>query len=99
MATSLVGPFGVERAFPAAPVPRPPQPTRATWIVLFSPAWTCGSATPARADAIATCPDCFIISRRDRPLFVVLLTAEFLRSWSWVTRRMYLSYTGSPEET
>ena len=40
MATSLIGPLLVDSALPAAPVPRPPQPTRATWIVLSSPAWT-----------------------------------------------------------
>src|SRR5262249_31583851 len=72
IATSLIGPLLVDRALTAAPVPRPPQPTRATWIVLFSPAWTCGIATPARADATAIWPDFFISSRRDRPLLVVL---------------------------
>src|SRR2546421_4769296 len=56
MATSLIGPCWVERASPAAPVPRPPQPTRATRIVLSSAAWTDGTATPARADAPATWP-------------------------------------------
>ena len=36
MATSLIGPLLVDSASAAAPVPRPPQPTRASWIVLFS---------------------------------------------------------------
>src|SRR5262249_39710211 len=56
MATSLTGPWVVERALPAAPVPRPPQPTRATWIVLFSAAWTDGIATPASAEPAAARP-------------------------------------------
>src|SRR6266545_549907 len=46
MATSLTGPLPGS-AFSAAPVPRPPQPTRASWMVLFSAAWTGGRATPA----------------------------------------------------
>ena len=37
MAQSFVGPL-VLRACAAAPVPRPPQPTRAILMVLFSPA-------------------------------------------------------------
>src|SRR5437879_1132636 len=78
MATSRVGPLVVDRASPMAPVPRPPQPTRASWMVLFSAAWTLGIRTPARADAAAIWPDVFSISRRDRPLFVVLLTTELL---------------------
>src|SRR5206468_4961 len=53
MATSLIGPSATDRAFSAAPVPRPPQPTRATRMVLLSPAWTWGRATPAKADAAA----------------------------------------------
>src|SRR5438132_11030904 len=73
MATSLIGPPLVERALAAAPVPRPPQPTRATWMVFHSPACTSGRTTPARADAAAILPDCFIISRRDGPLLPVLL--------------------------
>src|SRR5437588_193230 len=51
MATSLVGPYLTDRALTAAPVPRPPQPIRATLMVLSSPAWTCGTAMPAKADA------------------------------------------------
>ena len=53
------------RALAAAPVPRPPQPTRATWIVLSSAAWTAGTATPARAEAAATWPVVLRKSRRD----------------------------------
>src|SRR5438094_169280 len=79
IATSLVGPLWVDRALLAAPVPLPPQPTRASWMVLFSPAWTCDSVMPARADATAIRPDSFITSRRDRPLFIGWFT-EFLRS-------------------
>ena len=65
MATSLIGPFLTDRALAAAPVPRPPQPIKATWIVLFSAAWTCGMATPARAEAAAIRPVFFRNSRRD----------------------------------
>src|SRR5262245_25811946 len=66
MATSLVGPL-VERAFSAAPVPRPPQPTSARLIVLLSPAYIRGRMTLARAVAAATLPEVLIISRRVRP--------------------------------
>jgi hypothetical protein len=38
IATSFVGPFFTDRALMAAPVPRPPQPTRASGMVLFSAA-------------------------------------------------------------
>ena len=38
IATSLIGPFLTDSALEAAPVPRPPQPTRATLMVFFSPA-------------------------------------------------------------
>src|SRR5438445_9092498 len=93
MATSLMGPSLTERALTAAPVPRPPQPTRATWIVLFSPACTDGSAMPAKADAAVIAPDFFIISRRDKPLFVVLLTTELPLFGKWPRNRYaYSSY-------
>src|SRR5207244_7486239 len=69
MATSLIGPCLVERASPAATVPRPPQPTRATRMVLSSAAWTAGTATPARAEAVATWLVVFKKSRRDAPGF------------------------------
>src|ERR1700675_136977 len=74
MATRRVGPLGLERALAAAPVPRPPQPTRATWMVVLSPAWTCGITTLAQADATATWPGFLINSRRGRPVSVRLLT-------------------------
>src|SRR5437763_153556 len=53
MATIFTGPFFTPRAFSAAPVPRPPHPTRANWMVLFSAAWTCGRVRPARVDTPA----------------------------------------------
>src|SRR5512135_170929 len=65
MATTLIGPHLVLSASTAAPVPRPPQPTSATWIVLSSPAWTDGMATPARAEPAATWPVAFRNPRRD----------------------------------
>src|SRR5690242_7238351 len=64
MATSLIGPLLVLRASFAAPVPRPPQPTSATWIVLSSAAWTEGIATPARADTPTPVAVVFKKSRR-----------------------------------
>ncbi len=66
MAASVMGPLLlVESAFPAAPPPRPPQPTNATWRVLFPAAWTCGMATPARAEAAANRPVFLRNSRRE----------------------------------
>src|SRR5438552_18289311 len=65
MATSLIGPFFTESASPAAPAPRLPQPTSATWMVLFAAAWTRGIATPARADAAAILPVFLMNSRRE----------------------------------
>ena len=59
MATSLIGPLLVDSALAAAPVPRPPQPTSASWIVWFSPACTAGMATPVRADAATSAPGVF----------------------------------------
>ena len=45
MATSLT-PESAVRACSAAPVPRPPQPTRPTLIVLLPAAWTRGTVKP-----------------------------------------------------
>src|SRR4051794_14333977 len=69
MATSLIGPLLVDRALAAAPVPRPPQPIRASLIVLSSPACTCGTATPASAETAATRPVSLRNARRDVPPF------------------------------
>ena len=52
-ATSLMGGPVTDKALCAAPVPRPPQPMRATWIVLSSAAWTKGILTPASAETAA----------------------------------------------
>src|SRR5262245_44914520 len=72
MATSLMGPDLVEREFSAAPVPRPPQPTRATWMVSSPAAWTAGRERPARAEAVA--PAVSRAWRRDGPPGVVSFT-------------------------
>src|SRR6266516_3190719 len=80
MATSLIGPFLTESASPTAPVPRPPQPTSATWMVLFSAAWTWGMATPARADAAAILPVFLMNSRR-----------EVRESWVWFIGDIFLT--------
>src|SRR5437660_7245417 len=65
MATSLSGPFFAVKALSAAPPPRPPQPTRATWMVSEPAAWTCGMETPARAETAATLPVVLRKSRRE----------------------------------
>src|SRR5205807_254183 len=66
MATSLAPPFWTERAFLAAPPPRPPQPIRAILIWLLPWACTAGRATPARADmAVAAWAVVFRNSRRE----------------------------------
>ena len=41
-------------AFATAPLPRPPQPINANWIVLSSAAWTRGRFNPARAEIAVT---------------------------------------------
>src|SRR5437588_6091522 len=64
-----MGPLLVERALPAAPPPRPPQPTKATWTVLFPAAWTCGMATPANAETAANRPVFLRNSRRELSRF------------------------------
>src|SRR5882672_921640 len=65
MAVSETGPFFVVSPFPAAPVPRPPQPTRAIWMVPLSAPWTCGRATPARAETAASLPVFLMKVRRE----------------------------------
>src|SRR5438552_16715404 len=82
MATSLIGPFVTESASPAAPVPRPPQPTSATWMVLFSAAWTWGRATPARADTAA-----------NWPVFLLNWRREVRESWGWFLGEFCLTLT------
>src|SRR5437764_992308 len=66
MATSLMGPLWlVESAFVAAPVPRPPQPTKATWTMSVPAAWTEGMTMLASADAAASRPVFWNNSRRE----------------------------------
>jgi hypothetical protein len=61
-------------------------------MVSLPPMWTAGigtaagadaagSAAPAKADAAAICPVVFIMSRRDMPPLVVLLTKNLLSWW------------------
>ena len=58
------------RACSAAPVPRPPQPTRPTLIVLLPAAWTSGTVKPVET-AVAVAPpitaavEPFMKSRRE----------------------------------
>src|SRR4051794_38860880 len=68
MATSLVWVTLERRASIAAPVPRPPQPTRATWVGLLLAAKTLGAARPTSALAAATWPTRLPKSRRERPV-------------------------------
>src|SRR5580658_1614294 len=76
MATSLIGPFLIASAFSIAPVPRPPHPTRASWIVLFSAACTWGRVIPARVETPAMRPASPRKARRD----VVSLGSIIVRS-------------------
>src|SRR5262245_36464619 len=64
MATSRVGPCLVDRAFSAAPVPRPPQPTRARLTMLLSPAYSPDRPNPVRVEATARPPVALRASRR-----------------------------------
>ena len=64
MATSLV-PESAVRACSAAPVPRPPQPTRPTLIVLLPAAWTRGTVKPVEALAATAAVEPFRKSRRE----------------------------------
>src|SRR5512137_2589216 len=78
MATSLTGPRLTSKAFAAAPDPRPPQPTRATWIVLFSPAYMRGAMVAATADTAASRPVSLRNSRRDVSFCVISLIVGLL---------------------
>ena len=71
MATSLMGPL-VRSAFSAAPVPRPPQPTRATRISFSSAACTNGTDRPAKAVAATEPPAACITERLE--LFMVAIS-------------------------
>src|SRR5689334_14319432 len=74
IATSLIGPcLDVWRALLTAPVPRPPQPMSAIRIRSLPAAWTDGTTTPARAEAVAAVPVVFRKSRRDAPGFVSVM--------------------------
>src|SRR5579871_5383134 len=70
MATSLIGPLLVESAFTAAPLPRPPQPTRATRIRSLPAAWTAGMSSAVRAETAATPPAVLRNCRRVVPEFL-----------------------------
>ena len=63
-------------ACPGHAVPRPPQPTSATWMI-ESPtaAWTFGIASPAMAETAATWPARLPSSRREIPVF----SLEFIK--------------------
>src|SRR5580698_9129258 len=96
MATSFVGPFFTDKAFSTAPVPRPPQPTRATRTVFSSPAWTGLRVMPANAEAAATAPDRLSISRRLGMEF--WLTTNLLRTGGWVNGAGTISLSDPQEK-
>jgi hypothetical protein len=78
MATSLALPNLARSASPAAPVPRPPHPTSASWIVESPAAWTVGTATPASAEAAAIWPTRLPNWRRDMRAFsLMFMTFSF----------------------
>ena len=83
MAISLTLPPLVDRAWLAAPVPRPPQPIRAILIVSSPAAWALRAIDrlPARALPTIVAVDSFRNSRRDPA------------AWSWGLR---YSFVGSP---
>jgi len=56
MANSLTGPPGADSALATAPLPRPPQPIKASLIVPSPAAWTRGTAMPASAEVAASLP-------------------------------------------
>jgi hypothetical protein len=62
---NIIGPALTDRASTAAPDPRPPQPTRANWMVLFSPAYMRDVRPPTRAEVAASRPVFIRNSRRD----------------------------------
>src|SRR4051812_17970407 len=86
MATSLTGPFLTDIAFSAAPVPRPPHPIKATWIVLSSAACTNGRAVPARAEAAAMRPASLRNSRREVFMGVLSLICNVDLQSLWALR-------------
>src|SRR5215212_2027187 len=66
MAYSLIGPrSAVANASMAAPLPRPPQPTRATLISSLPAAWTAGTVAPLNADIAARPPVALRNCRRE----------------------------------
>ena len=56
--------LGTDSALSAAPVPRPPAPTMAIWVMSSTAECTRGMATPASTEAAVTDPVVFIKSRR-----------------------------------
>ena len=73
MACSFTWPPVVEKASATAPVPRPPQPTRASLIVSEPAAWQWGTAAPARAPAAVAAAVVRRNSRRVTILELVVL--------------------------
>ena len=65
IAWSITGSPLAANASATAPVPRPPQPTNASFVVPPPAAWQCGKATPASAEAATARPEIFRKSRRD----------------------------------
>ncbi len=80
MAVSLTSPCcSTDKALAAAPVPRPPQPTRAICTVLSSAACTAGTTMLVKAEAAAIRPVFCKNSRRD----VVCPLGSLIGGCSW----------------
>src|SRR5262245_2755240 len=77
MPTIWTGPCFVDKAFAAAPVPRPPQPTSAIEMREVSPAYRPDRPMP-RLEATAIPPDVLITSRRVGAVFSLFI---MILSW------------------
>jgi len=74
-ATTFSGPAVVASALTTAPPPRPPQPISARRMVLSSAANTCGTFTPASAEAAMTAE--VVLRNERRPMPAGVATGQF----------------------